>query len=197
MKPARAALEGMAERHPSRTILLFPEPRRRRQPNRRARSGRAVGSAGHRSRPRDRGGRAHAARLAREGAGEHRRAAAHLRPAGVPPLARRAAVGRTGARAARRRHRPADRRLDGVGRRAGLVHSGWRSSSRAAPPRTSRGRVRRGGALTWRRSGPGSRTYRRFAYAGRRRRHGSSAAGCARGSGDRTSRSSTTRRRSS
>jgi glucose-6-phosphate dehydrogenase assembly protein OpcA len=26
-KPARAALEGMAERHPSRTILLFPEPR--------------------------------------------------------------------------------------------------------------------------------------------------------------------------
>ena len=27
VKPARAALEGMAERHPSRTILLFPEPR--------------------------------------------------------------------------------------------------------------------------------------------------------------------------
>jgi hypothetical protein len=26
-EPARAALEGMAERHPSRTILLFPEPR--------------------------------------------------------------------------------------------------------------------------------------------------------------------------
>ena len=26
VKPARAALEGMAERHPSRTILLFPEP---------------------------------------------------------------------------------------------------------------------------------------------------------------------------
>src|SRR5690348_8923689 len=25
-EPARAALEGMAERHPSRTILLFPEP---------------------------------------------------------------------------------------------------------------------------------------------------------------------------
>jgi len=27
VKPARAALEGMAERHPSRTILLLPEPR--------------------------------------------------------------------------------------------------------------------------------------------------------------------------
>jgi glucose-6-phosphate dehydrogenase assembly protein OpcA len=26
VEPARAALEGMAERHPSRTILLFPEP---------------------------------------------------------------------------------------------------------------------------------------------------------------------------
>jgi glucose-6-phosphate dehydrogenase assembly protein OpcA len=27
VEPARAALEGMAERHPSRTIILFPEPR--------------------------------------------------------------------------------------------------------------------------------------------------------------------------
>jgi glucose-6-phosphate dehydrogenase assembly protein OpcA len=27
VRPARAALEGMAERHPSRTIILFPEPR--------------------------------------------------------------------------------------------------------------------------------------------------------------------------
>ncbi len=45
-EPARAALAGMAELHPSRTILLFPEPRGRRQPHRRARGGRAVGGAG-------------------------------------------------------------------------------------------------------------------------------------------------------
>ena len=136
--------------------------------------GRALGGAGHRPRPRDRGGRAHAARRAREGAGEHRRAAAHLRPARLPPLARRAAVGRARARAARRRHRPADRRLDGVGRPAGPRTSGSRSSSRAAPPRTSRGRGRRAGARTSRRSGPGSPTCGRSACAGRRRRRGSS-----------------------
>ena len=52
-----------------------------------------MGGAGHRSRDRDRDDRADAARGTRAGAGEHRRAAAHLRPAGLPPLARRAPVG--------------------------------------------------------------------------------------------------------
>ena len=61
LEQARAALEGMAERHPSRTILLFPEPAAR-TPDRRARRGRALGGAGHRPRARDRGRRAHAPR---------------------------------------------------------------------------------------------------------------------------------------
>src|SRR5205085_2155445 len=45
-------------------------------------------------------------------------AAADLRSARVPPLARRAGLGCGGARPARRDRRPADRRLDGMGRPA-------------------------------------------------------------------------------
>src|SRR5207253_461513 len=91
---------------PSADELLH---RRGRQPDRCAGRGRAVGGAGHRPRARDRGRRAHAARSARASAGEHRRAAPRLRPARLPEVAWRAAVGRAGARAARGRHRPADR----------------------------------------------------------------------------------------
>ena len=118
---ARAALAGMAELHPSRTILLFPEPNA--DDNRidaRAEVERWEVPDTDRG-PRDRGGRAHAARRSGEGAGEHRRAAPHLGPAGLLTLARRAALGRAGARATGRGDRPADRRLDRVGRRARLV----------------------------------------------------------------------------
>src|SRR5205085_12177875 len=65
-----------------------------------------------------RGDRARAARGTRRGAGVDRRAAAHLRPARVLPLARRAAVRLGRVRADDRRRRPPDRRLGGVGRAA-------------------------------------------------------------------------------
>ena len=147
----------------------LPRAARRRQPHRRARVGRAL-----RRCPAStasivlRGGRADAARHAREGAGEHRRAAAHLRPARVPALARRAAVGRAGARPARRRHRPADRRLDRVGRPARTRTRGSPSSSTA----TARLRHRVGADVALalassRRSGPASRTCGRFACTAR------------------------------
>ena len=71
----------------------LPGARLGRRPDRRRRLGRALRDARHRPRRLLRGRRAAAARQAREGAGEHRRAAAHLRPAGVPALARRAGRG--------------------------------------------------------------------------------------------------------
>ena len=63
-----------------------------------------------------RGARAAAPRAEGGGAREHRRAAPHPRPAGVPALAGHAAVGRGAVPAADRHRRPADRRLDRVAR---------------------------------------------------------------------------------
>src|SRR5581483_4583445 len=66
-----------------------------------------------------RGDRADVARQPRRGAGVGRAAARHLRPAGLLPLARSAAVGCDRARAARRDRRPTGGRLDGVAGPAG------------------------------------------------------------------------------
>ena len=110
-----------------------PRLRRRHEPHRRDGVARALRDPRRRAERLLGGDRAAAARHAREGARVDRRAAPHLRPAGVPALARRAAVGRAGARAARRPHRPAHRRLDGVGRPAVSVQ----------PPRAAL-RARRG-----------------------------------------------------
>ena len=109
----------MAERHPSRTLLLVPRPD---EPDGidaqlsircfpvgdRAVCGEVIELA-------LRGARARCA-------GVDRAAAPDLRPAGVLPLARRAAVRVDGARAARRDHRQAGRRLDGVGAPARCLH---------------------------------------------------------------------------
>ena len=84
----------MAERHPSRTILLVPDPDSGDEPHRRDGLARVLRDPGRRAQRLLGGDRAAAARHAREGAGVDRRAAADLRPAGVPALARRAAVGR-------------------------------------------------------------------------------------------------------
>ena len=62
---ARAALDGHGRAASVADDPPLPRAERRRQPDRRARRGRAVGGAGHRPRARDRGGRAHAARRAR------------------------------------------------------------------------------------------------------------------------------------
>ena len=96
-----------------------------------------------------------------------------------------------------RHRRPHDRRLDRVGRPAVSVHAALRSCSTARRSPTSRGRGRRAGARSSRRSGPTSRTSERFACTERRRRRTCSPAGCARASTGRTSRSSTSTRSAS
>ena len=101
----------MAERHPSRTLLLVPHP---------GRSGRARRAAvaallsDRRPRRLRRGDRAGAAGQPRVCAGVDRAAASDLRPAGLLPLAGPARLGVDRVRAADRDRRPADRRLDGV-----------------------------------------------------------------------------------
>ena len=96
---------GMAERHPSRTVILVPRPGRARTGSTRELSVRCF----PRRRPGRlrRGDRAAAPRRPRRGARVDRAAARDLRPAGVPALARRAAVRRDAVGAARRRRRPA------------------------------------------------------------------------------------------
>ena len=93
-------------------------PGRGRRPHRRLGHARALRDPRGRAQRLLRGGGAAPAREAREGPGERRRAAARVRPPGVPALARRAPVGPAGARPARRHRRPPDRRLDRVGRPA-------------------------------------------------------------------------------
>ncbi len=183
VKPAREALEGMAERHPSRTILLLPEPR--------ADDNRIDGRAQVERwevPDTDRGLVTEVVELTLRGS-RAKAPASIVEPLLIPDLPvflrwrGEPVVGRTGARSAHRRHRPADRRLDRVGRRAGLVqaaggalpalrHLGHRVGSYGAVALSP------GDALAWdRRRADGS------AYAGRRRRRASSAAGCAPGSG--------------
>ena len=116
VEAATGTLAGLAERHPSRTILLFPRPDDPATCSR-ARSTCAASSAGAssaRSAPRWSPAPLRPPRLR---AGERGHAAARLRPAGLPALARAAAVRRARARPARRRRRPARRRLPRVARR--------------------------------------------------------------------------------
>ena len=133
----------MAERHPSRTLLLVPRPDEAD-----GLDARALGPVlpGRRSRVCGEVIELDAARRAGGGAGVDRAAAADLGPAGVLPLARRAAVRVDRARAAGRGHRPAGRRLDGVGRTCPVRTRSSRSSSTGARSRTSRGRARSAGA---------------------------------------------------
>ena len=132
----------MGARVPSRTILLHPDPG--------ARADRLDAEIEHEcfpdGRPRDlRGDRPHlAARRHGEGAGERRRPAAAPRSAGVPALARQAAV--RSAASSSSWSRVADRLIvdsGGVGRRpaAGLPR-GWPRSSTGSPSPTSPGRGR-------------------------------------------------------
>ena len=116
----------MAERHPSRTLLLVPQPGRARRARRAA-----VDPLLPDRRPCGlrRGDRADAARQPCVGAGVDRAAASDLGPAGVLPLARPAGVGLERVRAARRDRRPADRRLDRVAGPARRATRGSRSSS--------------------------------------------------------------------
>ena len=87
---ARRTLEGLAERHPSRAILLFPEPKREDALETTV-SMRCFTMPGASTRVL-RGDRAPARRQARAGAGQHRGAAAHRRPPDLRALARPAAV---------------------------------------------------------------------------------------------------------
>ena len=133
----------MAERHPSRTLLLVPHPERDGRPRRAG-----VGALLPARRPRDlrRGDRVDAARRARGGAGVDRAAAPDLGPAGVLPLARPAGVGR------RRRSSSCRRRSTGwsstrrSGRTCRRTTRISRRSSTGSRCRTSRGTARSGGA---------------------------------------------------
>ncbi len=110
---AERTLAGLAERHPSRTILLFPRP----EDDDGLELDGSVQSFAT-------GDRSVCAEVIRVRLGGERarhpasvvRSAARRRPAGVPSLARRARV-RRGVRRADRQRRPADRRLDGVAER--------------------------------------------------------------------------------
>ena len=138
---ARETLAGLAERHPSRTLLLFPQDDDRDAldadvslqcfplPELERHVCTEVIELRLRGEPRAR-------------AGERRPAARAPRPAGLPALARAAAVRRRGVRAARRRRRPARRRLARVAGRSGLLRRGSPRPSSASPSPTSSGRGR-------------------------------------------------------
>ena len=117
---ARRRSPGSAERHPSRTILLLPDPTRRGPDRRRRRRSKCFAIAGS---SREVCSEVVELRLRRQARAGARRAIVEplldLRPARLPAAG--AALppwGDAGARAARRRRRPAHRRLDRVGRPA-------------------------------------------------------------------------------
>ncbi len=179
-------LAGLGERHPSRGILLFPEPSGGRRDRREGLGARLPAARGAAPR-RGRGHRAHAARAARVGAGQHRHAAPGLRPARLPPLARRAPLRRARARADGRRLRSARRRFASSGTtRPVRTGSSSRSSSRR-PSRTSRGGVPGPGDVRSPGSGPELPRQASCASPGRRPRRCCWSAGCGRGSVDRSS----------
>ena len=107
---AADTLAGLGERHPSRTLLLFPQAGRGGFA-RSARASRVLRAPRDRAAPLQRGGRAAAPRRQSRGAGEHRRPAAPARPAGLPPLARPPRLRLAGVRAAGGHGRPPRRRL--------------------------------------------------------------------------------------
>ena len=153
VEAAERTLEGLGERHPSRTVILVAEPGR-------ARRDRRASSRSARSRSATAPSASEVIELTLRGdrslrAGVGRPAARDLRPAGLPALARRAAVRRDAVGAARRRRRPGDRRLVGMGGAPLPRARGRRSSGR--PSRTSRGRARTSGASRSRRAGRRSR----------------------------------------
>ena len=173
---ATDTLAGLAERHPSRVILLLPDRRGGRGCDRRAGLASLL-------RPRRRaaarllgGARAAPARKSGGRAREHRHAAPARRPAGLPALARATRLRRSGLLGPRRSRRPADRRHDRVAGRAGRVRRARRASSTGPPSRTSPGAVATAGACSWpgcgrrsRRCGPAPR---RRAVGGRRAARG-------------------------
>ena len=134
----RDARRAWRSSHPSRTIAALPAARRAETgstPTSRCAASRSATapSASEVIELRLRGERV-------AGAGVDRAAAAHLRPAGLPALARRAAVRRVARSSSSSARRPADRRLDRVGRAALRRARGASSSARRS--RTSRGRGR-------------------------------------------------------
>ena len=111
-------------------------------------------------------------------------AAAAPGPAGLPALARAAAVRRAAVRGARRRGRPADRRLAPSGRVCRRRTRSWPRSSTGWPSPTSRGRGRAAGVRSSPSLWPGIADVK--TDQGRRaprRRPPARRAGCARGSG--------------
>ena len=177
----------MAERHPSRTILLVPRRRTRSRGSTSTLSVRCFSS----------GDRAVASEVIwlrlrgdrRAGAGVARAAARDLRPAGVPALARRAAVRRAAVRAARRGRRPArsSTRPSGTSSRYARARGGLRARGRLGH---RVGADATTGASQLARLLAGDRASRRSACAARAPRRRCCAAGSRRGSAARSARSS-------
>ena len=151
---ARRTLAGLEERHPVADDPALPGAGTAGR-HRRRRSTALLRAAGVVARGLLGGDRAAARRQARAGARLDRAAAPDLRPADVLPLARRAALGRAGARAARRRLRQARRRLLRVARAPAAYAQLGELFDRVAVSDIAWGR-RRAGAGGSRRSGRGS-----------------------------------------
>ena len=143
-RAAGRVMEGLGARVPSRTLILHPDPDAAapigstREIEHELLPGASATSAPRSSQLWLRGATAKVP-------GERRRVAAAPRPAGVPALARQAAVRQARVRAARRRRRPADRRLRRVAELPAPTGASPRSSTAPSSP-TSPGRGRCRGA---------------------------------------------------
>ena len=115
---ARGALAGLADAHPSRTILLVPDPDAERDAIDASVSVYCFDLESEaRSRQSRKWSSCTSTACRAESPDQHHRAAAYLRPSGLLSLARAPAVRDTRARGDGARGRPADRRLERVGRR--------------------------------------------------------------------------------